>query len=132
MTESRKKLEQKRLEAAECFEDGMSQAKIAKKFGISGTTASRWAKAFQRDGVNGLKGRETPGRPCRLTSEEIAKVWEYFTSDPTQDNMKRGLAIRRKRTYGDVQRFIFNEFGYSYDEDYIGRFLWKLRKQHNA
>jgi len=65
---TRDEMESRRLMAAQDLETGLSQSQVARKFGVSRTTASRWHRAMSGKGVEALRKRRAPGRPSRLNA----------------------------------------------------------------
>src|ERR1041385_6738161 len=68
---NRDEMERRRLEAAQDLLNGLTQSNVARKFGVSRTTASRWQRALKGNGVDSLRKRRAPGRPSRLTREQL-------------------------------------------------------------
>ena len=65
---TRDEMESRRLLAAQDLQRGISQSQVARKFGVSRTTASRWDRALSGKGFEALRKRRAPGRPSRLTA----------------------------------------------------------------
>ena len=66
---TRDEMESRRLLAAQDLQTGLSQSQVARKFGVSRTTASRWNRTLSGKGVESLRKRRAPGRPSRLTAD---------------------------------------------------------------
>src|SRR6266699_6949188 len=71
---TRDEMESRRLLAAQDLQTGLKQSTVARKFGVSRTTASRWHRAVNGRGVESLRKRRAPGRPSRLTAEQFQAV----------------------------------------------------------
>src|SRR5215472_4687259 len=69
---NRDEMERRRLDAAQDLLNGIAQSQVARKFGVSRTTASRWQRALKGSGVDSLRKRRAPGRPSRLTQEQLS------------------------------------------------------------
>ena len=118
---TRDEMESRRLLAAQDLQMGLTQSQIARKFGVSRTTASRWRRALSGKGVEALRKRRASGRPCRLTADQLAGVATIFYAGPRQagfetDNwttLRFSEAIRR-------------QFGVRYDPDHVGRIMHRL------
>src|SRR5580704_6021754 len=82
VTLNRDEMEHRRLEGAGELLRGIPQARVARKFGVSRTTASRWCRALEGQGVERLRKRKAPGRPSRLSSTQMAEVREMFAAGP--------------------------------------------------
>src|SRR5260370_8679107 len=68
---SRDEMESRRLLAAQDLQTGLTQSEVARKFGVSRTTASRWNRSLSGKGVESLRKRPAPGRPSRLTAHPL-------------------------------------------------------------
>src|ERR1700676_4088902 len=79
---TRDEMESRRLLAARDLQTGLTQSQVARKFGVSRTTASRWNRALSGRGVEALRKRRAPGRPCRLKGDQIAGVAEIYKAGP--------------------------------------------------
>jgi len=79
---TRDEMESRRLMAAQDLQRGLSQSQVARKFGVSRTTASRWNRALSGRGVEALRKRRAPGRPCRLNSEQLDGVTDVYKAGP--------------------------------------------------
>ena len=118
---SRDEMERRRLAAAEELLGGLSQSKVARKYGVSRTTASRWQKALCRQGVESLRKRRATGRPPRLTAEQFATVIQIF-----------GEGAKAHGFYDDrwttlkLAKAIHAKFGVMYDRDHVGRLMHRL------
>jgi len=83
-TFSRADMERRRMEAAGDMLNGLSQSGVARKFGVSRTTASRWHLALTTSGLDSLRERKTAGRPSRLTREQKAQIVKVYLREALQ------------------------------------------------
>ncbi len=121
VTLNRDEMERRRLEAAEDLLKGITQARVARKFGVSRTTASRWGRTLEGQGVERLRKRKAPGRPSRLSTAQMAEVREIFNAGP------RTLGFETDRwTTARLARAIEMRFGIRYDPDHVGRLMHRL------
>jgi len=121
VTLNRDEMEQRRLEAADELLKGMTQARVARKFGVSRTTASRWNKALSGHSPEYLRKRKAPGRPCRLTASQQAGVIEVFALGP------RAFGFETDRwSTARLAEAIHARFGIRYDPDHVGRLMHRL------
>ncbi len=118
---TRDEMESRRLMAAQDLQTGLSQSQVARKFGVSRTTASRWNRALRGKGVESLRKRRAPGRPSRLTSEQLQGVSEVYQAGPRA----AGFDSDRWTTMRFAEA-IFARFGVRYDPDHVGRIMHKL------
>lgn len=121
VTLNRDEMEHRRLEAAEQLLGGMTQAGVARKFGVSRTTASRWNRALRDHNLERLRKRKAPGRPSRLTSTQQEEVIKLFALGPRTF----GFETDRWSTARFAQA-IHSQFGIRYDPDHVGRLMHRL------
>ena len=118
---TREEMEQRRLEAAQDLLNGLSQSKVARKFSVSRTTASRWYRALANKGVDSLKRRKATGRPSRLNREQLDRVAQIYHDRPPAYGFADG-----HWTTARMAAVIESQFGVHYDRDHVGRLLYKL------
>lgn len=124
---TRDEMEQRRLLAAADLQGGISQSAVARKFGVSRTTASRWCRALKGYGLDALRKRRAPGRPCRLSQEQFRDAARIYETGPRA----AGFDTERWTTarFADA---IFARFGVRYDPDHAGRIMHRLGLRHRA
>ena len=121
VTLTRDEMERRRLEAAQDLLKGVTQARVARKFGVSRTTASRWYKTLDRHGVERLRKRKAPGRPSRLNAAQIAELPAIYAMGA------RAFGFETDRwTTGRLAHAIEARFGIHYDPDHVGRLMNRL------
>ena len=74
--DERAALETRRLQAAELFAQGRSQAEVARALGVSRQSAHLWHTRFTQGGVDALRSRGPSGPDPKLTDAQLAKVEE--------------------------------------------------------
>jgi len=118
---TRDEMESRRLMAAQDLQTGLSQSQVARKFGVSRTTASRWNRALSGRGVEALRKRRAPGRPSRLNADQQAGVADVFKAGPRAAGFEsdRWTTLRFAET-------IHARFGVRYDPDHVGRIMHRL------
>ena len=67
-------MEERRMRAAELFEQGVIPAEIARQVGVSHQIVSDWRAAWRRDGRDGLRGAGRAGRLPKLRGDQLAQV----------------------------------------------------------
>ena len=118
---TRDEMESRRLLAAQDLQKGLSQSQVARKFGVSRTTASRWYRALSGRGLEGLRKRRAPGRPSRLNTEQFGIVAEIYRLGP------RTAGFDSDRwTTARFAEAIQARFGVRYDPDHVGRIMHRL------
>lgn len=116
---TRDELETRRLAAAGDFAR-MSQAAVARKYGVSRTTASRWTRMIKSG--ESLKRRKTPGRRPRLNEQQRAAAITLW-------------GTRLRWTTKKFCAAILEQTGVKYQDDHLSRLIirWGLRtKRHRA
>ena len=118
---TRDEMESRRLLAAQDLQRGLSQSHVARKFGVSRTTASRWYRSLSGKGLVALRKRRAPGRPSRLNAEQLTGVAEVYRAGP------RAAGFDSDRwTTARFAEAIFARFGVRYDPDHVGRIMHRL------
>jgi transposase len=118
---NRDEMESRRLLAAQDLQMGLSQSEVARKFGVSRTTASRWNHTLSGNGVESLRKRRAPGRPSRLTADQLQALAETYQAGPRA----AGFDADRWTTFRFAEA-IFARFGVRYDPDHAGRIMHRL------
>lgn len=70
------------MRAGAMFERGISQADVARSLGVSRETASQWAAAFRRGGIDALAGAGRAGRIRKLSDTQLAEVEQALSNGP--------------------------------------------------
>ena len=120
-TLNRDEMERRRLDAAQDLLNGISQSQVARKFGVSRTTASRWQRALRGSGVESLRKRRAPGRPSRLTRDQLNGLADLMA----QGAMAYGFPDDRWTT-ARLSVAISVRYGVRYDPDHVGRLMHKM------
>jgi len=118
---TRDEMESRRLMAAQDLQMGVSQSKVARKYGVSRTTASRWHRALAGKGVEALRKRRAPGRPSRLSAQQLQGVADIYHAGP----QAVGFESERWTTIRFAEA-IYGRFGIRYDPDHVGRIMHRL------
>jgi transposase len=118
---TRDEMESRRLLAAQDLQTGLTQSQVARKFGVSRTTASRWHRTLSGRGVESLRKRRAPGRPSRLNSEQLKAVAEIYQAGP-----RAGGFNTDRWTTARFAEAIFAKFSVRYDPDHAGRIMHRL------
>jgi putative transposase len=118
---NRDEMERRRLDGARDLLNGLSQSDVARKFGVSRTTASRWRRALDDRGVDALRRRKATGRPTRLSAAQFAELAEVYTAGPRASGFTAHRWTTRLFAVAIEARF-----GVRYDPDHVGRLIHKL------
>ena len=118
---TREDMETRRLAAANELLTGISQSQVARRYGVSRTTASRWHRSIVHKGYDALRRRRATGRPSRLTREQIEAIQQMYW----QGAAAHGFSKDRWTT-GRLAEAIERKFGVRYDQDHVGRLMHKF------
>src|SRR6266550_6759581 len=67
-------MEERRMRAADMFEQGVIPAEIARQVGVSHQIVSDWRAAWRRHGRGGLRAAGRAGRLPKLSHDQLALV----------------------------------------------------------
>jgi transposase len=118
---TRDDMETRRLAAARELLNGLSQSQVARRYGVSRTTASRWHRSIVVKGVEGMRKRRATGRPSRLSADQVDAIRVMYSAGA----QAHGFATDRWTT-GKLAEAIERVFGIRYDQDHVGRLMHKL------
>jgi transposase len=116
---SRAEMESRRLEAADMFARGMSQAYIARHFSVSRTTVSRWSRELKQHGEAALRSHPAPGRPRRITADHEKLIVATFEAGPEIWGFERWSWARFAAILDQMT-------GIKYHGDHVGRIAKRL------
>ncbi|MFF1301160.1 winged helix-turn-helix domain-containing protein [Streptomyces sp. NPDC058296] len=66
--------EARRVRAVELFEDGVSNADIARAVGVCAESVRRWRRMWEQGGASALRRRAATGRPPKLDDTQVETV----------------------------------------------------------
>ena len=123
---NRDDMETRRLAAAKDLLNGSSQSQVARRYGVSRTTASRWHRSIVVQGMDGMRKRRATGRPSRLTADQVDTIRKMFH----EGALAHGFS-RDRWTTGKLAEAIERKFGVRYDQDHVGRLMHKFGLREN-
>ncbi len=118
---TREDMETRRLAAANELLNGVTQSQVARSYGVSRTTASRWHRSIVHKGVEGMRRRRATGRPSRLTADQVSDIRKMYFEGAAA----HGFSGDRWTT-GRLATAIDRRFGIRYDQDHVGRLMHKF------
>lgn len=71
-----------RLHSVLLVAQGMNCRKVSEILGDAPRTVEYWIKRYLEDGLSGLADADRPGRPRRLTPEQIEQIGNVLRSEP--------------------------------------------------
>jgi putative transposase len=118
---TREDMETRRLAAAKELLTGVTQSQVARRYGVSRTTASRWHRSIVHKGFDGLRLRRATGRPSRLTADQVDAIRKMYLEGAAAYGFSNG-----RWTTGRLAAAIERHFGIRYDQDHVGRLMHKF------
>lgn len=118
---TREDMETRRLAAAKELLTGATQSQVARRYGVSRTTASRWHRSIVHQGVEGMRRRRATGRPCRLKADQVETIRQMYFDGPRSHGFDHD-----RWTTGRLAIAIEKRFGIRYDQDHVGRLMHKF------
>ena len=113
-------LEARRLRAARMFQQGESQAEIARVLGVHRQTVHRWSKQVEQEGRAALKKAGRAGRKPRLGTAELQRIGQELKRGPEVLGYETGLWTAPR-----VADLIERECGIRYHPGHV----WKILRQ---
>ena len=114
-------METRRLAAAHELLTGITQSQVARRYGVSRTTASRWQRSIVQKGMDGLRKRRATGRPSRLTADQVETIRQMYVDGAVAHGFSQD-----RWTTGRLTEAIHRRFGIRYDRDHVGRLMHKF------
>lgn len=101
---------------------GEPASEVIRSYGLCHTTIYKWLAAYEKGGKSALDARPIPGRPPKLSDEQIAELRDIVVGgDPRQLGLDLGLWTRRL-----VAKVIKEKFGISIGITAVGRLLHRI------
>ncbi len=98
-----------RMQAVKAVREGQSVTSVAAAYGLNVRTVFRWLSKFASGGQNALLARPVPGRPAKITPEEMRWIaWVVRDDTPQQFKFPYGLW-----TLSLIGKLIERQFGKS-------------------
>ncbi len=114
-------LERRRMEAARMFRAGATQAEVFRALKVSRTTASRWGRTWEAEGVKGLRAAGRAGRKPKLEAKQLRQVERALRRGPRAYGYGTELWTLER-----VTEVIAKVTGVSYHKGHVWRILRKL------
>lgn len=115
------------MRAVRLFERGETQAAVARRLGVSRTTAMRWAETWNDEGREGLRAAGRAGRRPRVSTDQLDQVEQALLEGP------RVIGYRTELwTLPRVAELIHQITGVRYHPGHVWRVMrqlgWSLQK----
>lgn len=110
------------MQAVKMYRKGMSAADIAQIFEVSPRAVFQWVAAFINHGQGGLVAKAVPGRPPKLTADQLSRLAFMVRSNcPNQLSFDFGLWTLRL-----IRELIEREFKVSLSVPTVGKVMHSL------
>lgn len=117
----------RRRKAGRLFEQGHTQAEVARRLGVSRVSAKRWYDAWSRAGPDGLKSTGPLGRRPELGESEWLEVEKLLLGGPQAAGFDADLWTLQR-----VTEVIENTTGIAFHPGHVWRVLrgrgWSLQR----
>lgn len=111
-------LEKRRLKAAKLFDQGCSQAEVARRLGVHKQSVNRWHQVWEAKGPQGLRRADRAGRKPRLNPEQLSALRRGLTEGPEVLGYGTGLWTTPR-----VADLIERQTGQKYHPGHVWRIL---------
>jgi transposase len=118
--------EQKRMIAANMFEQKLQTKIIAVSLAVDEQTVRRWRRWFIAGGRDALLASKHHGRPPRMTRQQKQKLAELLIKAPADC----GFLQHHLWTQQLIAELIHREFAIRYHHDHVGVILHKIGFTH--
>lgn len=119
-------ISERRERAAKFFSDGLTQAEVARRCGVSRTTAMRWYRAWIKRGKRGLEPLQR-GRPALLSTAKLERIEKALLQGPQAHGFATELWTLER-----IAQVIVRVTGVRYHPGHVWRILrrlgWSLQK----
>jgi transposase len=112
----------RRRQASRLSQLGWKQRDIAIALSVDKSSVSRWLAAARTRGAAALASRPIPGRPTRLTGEQLRRVPDFLWHGAEAYGFRGDVW-----TCGRVAGVLEEEFGVRYSRSQVSRILKRLR-----
>ncbi len=102
--------------------DGVDRDAAARMVGLARQASYDWPKRYNGEGIPGLADRRRPGRPPKLSAEQVPDLKQRITAGA--DIERDGVTALRGL---DVRRILREEFGANYSQSGTFNLLHRLR-----
>ena len=124
---SPRQLEKRRRQAIRLLHRGKTVSAVARWLGASKSSVVRWREAHKRKGLKGLRPKDIPGRPARLSEAQKARLSKYLLQGPLAAGYSTDLWTLQR-----IADLIEKRLHVSYHPNHVWRLLlsmgWSCQK----
>jgi len=113
--------QQRRQEAVQLLENGLSSTAVAAQFGVTDRTVRNWRRRYVDDGAEGLADRPRPGKACKLSPRQRENLRKRLLKGAVSEGFDTDLW-----TCPRIQAVILRRFGVEYHVDALPYVLKSL------
>jgi len=120
MVESRNTaaLEDRRFQALALYREGIRQAEIARQLRVSRAAVCQWLRRAKKKGRAALTRKPRPGRPPKLTSQQLRSVVKLLALGAERAGYTTQLWTAER-----IQRLVLDRYGARYHVNHIPKLL---------
>lgn len=111
----------RRAKAIADYMQGVKVAALVRQLDVARSAINTWLRAYETQGVEGLKTGKPPGAKPRLTSEQHEELKEALKAGPQAAGFTSGVW-----TGPLVRQYVFERFGVGYHNHHLPRLMHKL------
>lgn len=113
-----REMEERRLQAAALLEEGLTQAEVARRVGVSRQSVMRWARALEQGGRGELRSTGRTGPKAALSDEQCRQLAQMMEQGPHTHGF-----VTELWTAGRARTLIERHFGVRLSESQVWRIL---------
>jgi transposase len=114
-------LEARRLQAGQLFAQGLSQAAVSRRLGVTPASVCRWHRAWSAGGPQALRQQTPAGRKPRLTAAQLERLEQELLKGPQAQGYRSELWTLER-----IGRLIRKLFGVRYHRGHVWRLLGQM------
>jgi transposase len=114
-------LEERRLQAAQLFAQGLAQAEVSRRLGVKPASVCRWHKSWKEGGEEALRQQAAAGRKARLEPAQLKQLETELLQGPLAHGYRSDLWTLER-----VGLLIRKLFGVRYHRGHVWKLLRKL------
>ncbi len=111
----------RRQAVAMVLKEGKTQADVARELKVTPAAISTWIRWYRGQGKRTLEASKTPGRPRRLSADQVASLRERLLKGAQENGFANDLWTSPR-----IQRLIRQEYGVTYHLNHVPKLLRKM------
>lgn len=111
----------RRAKAITDYLEGVRVIELAKQLDVGRSTVNTWLRAYETEGIEGLKTGKPPGATPRLMPEQREELKQVLTAGPQAAGFTSGVW-----TGPMVRQYVLQRFSVGYHNHHLPRLMHKL------